>query len=249
MKALSIVMRVIVTLAAVLAGWSMATAKEQPTPHWLIWPIEGLLALAWGIVFWKLSSVVKGLWALILLLALVTGLAAVCSFSSPDGLPDWTVLPIFGTAIIIWALGARFPAFGQALKNVGRAVLWLVSLMVPAAVLTSVLSSFVSDEWIGRSTLGQIFCAAAAIGIVAVVVAMFWVWIIAIKRRWSLKWPFLFWGIALVPFGLLAITAIGFGKLIIWWVGRGSTVASSGLREPAAAVVPCSILESTSNDW
>lgn len=251
MKTLSIVLRVALTLGAIYGAYAMPTLRPQPTPHWLIWPLEGLLALAWGVAFWKLASVLDGLWALVLLPGLVVVMAALMLWLVPDGLPDWTVIPILGAATVLWLLLLRLGVSWQGTKAVAHAVTWLAILAIPAAVVVEMFSSVLANTLLGEGAKSNIGLVAEALAVGGVIVAALFVWVRAIRGRWSLKWPLvvLFVVCLRFTFAVFAVTLIGVGKLIIWAVGRGGTLAPSMLSKPKEAVRPASMMESTSNEW
>ncbi len=112
------------------------------------------------------------------------------------------------------------------LKRIAHAAGWLAELWseppaydTPFAVLMAVLAS-------------------------SVTVVFVLLWWRAVRDCWSLKWPIIVLLAATLPFGVPAISMIGIGMLIIWWVGRGNTTAPSRMRgEPAAIAAPQGLVE------
>lgn len=117
-------------------------------------------------------------------------------------------------------------------KRMAHAVGWLWILAIPTALVTEIVGDLFSETWIGTGTLAGIGFVALCLVVGANVVVAVLVWVSAVRRRWSLKWPLIIAIVVLWPFGFTWVMMIGLGKLIIYAVGRGSTLAGSNIYEP-----------------
>lgn len=223
------------TLAAVVGGYAMATDPQQPTPHWLIWPLEGLLAACWGVIFWKLESPLAGLWAIFLLFALMAALGGVLYLVAPDGGPDWQVIPILGGVIAGWTLLLRIRRLPGAMQVV-HALVWGLGLrlaaVLPRLALRSVLSMSMSEDVAGL--------------IVAVIFEplLIYLWVLAILRQWSVAWPLTGVLTLLSPI----VGPIAYGKIAANVVGRGETLDASRLTPMGTGARPRGLVEPISDD-
>ena len=117
-------------------------------------------------------------------------------------------------------------------KRIAHALGWLWILAIPTAVVTDIATGLLVDAWLEPGVWSMVGTIAESVLACVIIVAMVVVWISAIVRRWSLKWPLIITTVVCWPFGLTWVMMIGLGKLIIHAVGRGSTLAGSDLDGP-----------------
>lgn len=132
--------------------------------------------------------------------------------------------------------------FWESLKRIAHALVWLW-------IFAIVVGLAAEPFWgVPNASSADILSFSIWMGLV---LGGLLLWICAIRRRWSLKWPLMILLLAgmasgsTVPF---VVSAIGLGKLMIQWVGRGSMVTSSSLRESVLEARPRGLVEYTSYD-
>jgi len=245
MKIVSIVLRALVTLAVIWGVWTLAADFEAFKPYWLVFPVAGLLAFAWVIVFLRLASPAAGIWALVLLAVVFFALCGLTAWLNPSEAPDWTAMPFFAAVIGIWLLLLRLRlhllATWEGVKRVAHALTWFaVSLMVaaiPGAIAAAIASDYPD--------------LAFAIVFAVLLPGPILLTVYAVRGRWSLAWPLIVLFVVSWPFGVsvpLVVGFIGLGKLIIHAVGRGRTLAASELRAPTVGARPRGLVESANYD-
>jgi hypothetical protein len=123
-------------------------------------------------------------------------------------------------------------------KRIAHALGWLWILAIPTAVVMDIATGLLADPqsmpdaWLKVGVLSKISVVVESVVVCGIIVSAVLVWIAAIRRRWSLKWPLIVVVVLSWPFGFWWITAIGVGKLIIHAFGRGGDFAGSDLVEP-----------------
>lgn len=129
-----------------------------------------------------------------------------------------------------------------SIKRIAHALLWLFLLLFVTMVVMSLFANVWNDFGIGTSEMG------GAIALLVLLPVALTIWFYSIRFQWSLKWPLIVFLISILPVGLTIVGILGFGKLIIQFVGRGDTLAWSSLREPIPAARPRGLVEYTSNE-
>lgn len=140
-------------------------------------------------------------------------------------------------------------------KRIAHALGWLIILSPAYLTLAALIVGVVSlvAGWPGGFPAGFLLRVAGEAGAApALVVAVSYllllpvsayIWMLAVRQRWSLTWPLIIIAVVFWPFGLTWVAIIGLGKLIVHAVGRGSTVAGSYLDEPVAEARPRGLVE------
>lgn len=119
-------------------------------------------------------------------------------------------------------------------KRIAHAIGWLVLLSIPTMVLAAATASLIA-----QSPNEVLLFVALLVVLAAGVVS----WVYAIRRRWSLTWPMIGMVVVCWPFGLLWVTMIGLGKLIIHAVGRGGELAASDIPDAVLEARPRGMVE------
>lgn len=243
MKAASIVLRVLVTLALGAVLWGFASGSSFITPAWLTAPILAFLVTAWAVIFVRLRSPLAGLWALVVLLAVVLAfMLCIAGLSLGFGagtMPDWALVPVLSGIIAAWLLLLRIRISNpwEAAKRVAHALVWICLSLLAAAIPAWVYSAVTGDS---VPVLSAVVLAVLLVGAVALSY-------LAIRYRWSLTWPILVLFVLTWPFGVfvpIIVGLIGLGKLIVYAVGRGGTLAASELSAPVLDAHPRGLVES-----
>jgi hypothetical protein len=111
-------------------------------------------------------------------------------------------------------------------KRIAHGLTWVAILLIPAALMMAALDSLFPEASDVEALAAELVLLAGV-----AVVATF-----AIKGRWSLTWPLIVLFVLTWPFGWpipWVVAFIGLGKLIVYAVGRGRTLAASELTMPA----------------
>lgn len=238
MKAASIVLRVIVTLAAGWAEWTLIAQPQDFTPHWTILSVVAFLLVVWVVLFMRLRSPFAAIWAFALLVAVTYIMVGLVYGLASDGLPDWTLFPVLGGVTLAWLLLLRIRISDpwEATKRVAHGLVWIWLSLAAASIPAAIFATFVPD-------LPEVVFSLTLLALSPGVIVLSYY---AIRGRWSLTWPLVVLFILAWPLGPLIpfiVMTIGLGKLIIQAIGRGGTLAASELSAPVIAARPRGLVE------
>ena len=254
-----------------LATWAVWSITKPPippeTPRWVVAAVACALVAVWWLVIRRLENPGAGLWSIAVLIGLFFLMAFAVAVFAPEGLPDWTVLPMLCAVGVLWVAILWRPL---AVVDWIRALVWLSAITAVVNMLIHLIAVLcdITLGFFGGSTLDNEPGDAVSkvldgspYAVIACLLVSCVVWVVALRRQWSIWWALLVM-FTVLPFlgpsilGAIYVGAVGPGVLIGWViltiglyklaimsVSRGSVFARSRIRRPEPGVRPRGMVE------